>query len=137
MTNTHNATTKNQQQATKHHRHHHHHHHHQQDQHQHHINVNVNTNISDNRKKKKKKKKKQKGSKNRGKRSLQSRRHKCRQQLPFSAKGTSTKGSNSSIDVFGNSSLLSASQELQQRKEMNKNINTSFRERGTYLDSNI
>ena len=36
MTNTHNATTKNQQQATKHHRHHHHyHHHHQQDQHQH------------------------------------------------------------------------------------------------------
>ena len=35
MTNTHNATTKNQQQATKHNRHRHHHHHRQQDQHQH------------------------------------------------------------------------------------------------------
>ena len=67
------------------------------------INVNVNINISDNRKKKKKK---QKGSKNSSKRSLQSRRHKCRQQLPFSAKGTSTKGSNFSINVFWNSSLL-------------------------------
>ena len=134
MTNTHNATTKNQQQATKHHRHHHHyHHHHQQDQHQH----QHQRQRQHQHQRQPQEEEEAEGFKEQGQKVVTI----TKAQMQATTALLGKRNIDQRLQFFHQCFLkfisTTASRELQQRKEMNKNINTSFRERGTYLDSNI
>ena len=134
MTNTHNATTKNQQQATKHNRHRHHHHHHQQDQHQH---QHQRQRQHQHQRQPQEEEEEAEGFKEQQQKVVTI----TKAQMQATTALLGKRNIDQRLQFFHQCFLkfisTTASRELQQRKEMNKNINTSFRERGTYLDSNI
>ena len=123
MTNTHNATTKNQQQATKHNRHRHHHHHHQQDQHQH---QHQRQRQHQHQRQPQEEEEEAEGFKEQGQKVVTITKAQMQATTALLGKRNIDQRLQFFHQCFQKFISTTASRELQQRKEMNKNIDTLF-----------